>query len=1216
MQYGKHELLASFCCEFISENVISLVISGEVNCVKKVAYLLDAHTICVKNMIALSGTLLVNHKHSIDFIELNYKADLLLFRDERKILYLVDLETQLKNALIDDCSYAQWVPNCNVVVSQRRGTLFVHYNMKELHDKSETEIKGNVVAIERHPDRTIVLVNEGFTVRSHALIQELIDFSWAIEVKEVFVATDLLERICGIFPAQKIEHLWQQLYAVCLDQRQFKLAERCAAALGNVSLMRYIRSIEKVFIAGKELGVSFEENWRAKGKLHALASQLAKAEETYLAQGKIDEVFAMYDNLHMYEESIRVARRTSHPDLDSKKKAYMKWLLETNQEELAALQKETERDFSGAVNLYLTARLPGKAFSVILKNNVLQPVSMLESVAFALEEAQMQDKAGEIFERIGSKQKAMKCYLSVNDYQNAVRLARTHFPDQVVSLEEKWANYLVTVNRCEEAISHFIEAQLNINALKVALEAKSWAKAEDLLASVTDSEASPFLIHFAKHYEEIKNLKQAEHYYVKAQRYDDMVLMYLNANMLEKGHAVAKLHLTRSKLVAMYTKIASIKEQEGNLDDAENIYLTMNEPKWAVNMHKKHRQFKKMIDLVTKYFPDQLEETHAYIGNQLKSSGDMKEAERHFIKAGEGNQAVLMYHEKGMLEDALRIATQHGNDSTRKKLAYDYAAQFGFNSKAIATLSKVNFLNQAIEQAVELFRFGEALLLSESCPPDRVQELHLHYAMHLEDEDKFPEAEEEFLKAQRPMEAIDMYMHLRQWDDAVRIATKYEPAYVQEVFLSQAQEFVDNKAHDKAAEMFVRSGRPELALQMYQGASMFQDALNFAEKHLPHLVMGLRSGLVTPSVGPPLLNPTQDGSIITSYDGGRGTSSVGPLDVVASSLLAALVDSGDWKTLWNKVILGDIPAKTASTLVIDRVKILMHSKEWYQSKTALLALLLYHSESKVVVSLDFYQELARFILSLNSEAEKQMDYLKLVTDLRLVLLKAQNNLQCHQQFVTSKSRSDASVSMNDVESLLMVVHYACMCAMCAEKDLYDISAKCAIRLLHSDTLIPGDKRYYLAGRYCRMLENGTNLAFILLNRYVDVTEAMEEGDLSNFNSTIGNLPLEKILPEEHYLSNENDREDIKDWILTLCVDSTVSKTLPGRKEAVSTLYEGLFSWNKSDEVKGTCIITGYPIRDLSVMVKRESYVADKASFESFVAKVGVDPWTLDNPNIK
>lgn len=1188
------------------------MISGEN--VKKVAYPLDAHTICVKNMATLSGTLLVNHMHSIDFVEFNYKADLLLFRDERKILYVVDLETQMKNALMDDCSYAQWVPNCNVVVSQRRSTLFVHYNIKELHDKSETEIRGNVVGIERYPDRTIVLVSEGLTVRSHTLIQELIDFSWAIEVKDVCIATDLLEKMCGIFPSQKIEHLWGQLYDVCIDLREFKKAERCAAALGNVSLMRYIRSIEKVLIAGKEMGVSVEENWRAKGKLHALTSQLIKAEETYLAYGKIDEVFAMYENLHLYEESIRVARRTSHPDLDLKKKAYMKWLLETNQEELAALQKESERDFSGAVNLYLTARLPGMAFSVIIKNNVLQPVSMLESVAFALEEAQMHDKAGEIFQRIGSKQKAMKCYLGQNDYQNAVRLARTDFPEQVVSLEERWANYLVSANRSEEAIPHFIEAQLNVHALKVALEAKCWTKAEDLLTSVTDSEASPFFIHFAKYYEQMKNLKQAEHYYVKAQRYDDMVLMYLNANMLEKGHAVAKLYLTRSKLVAMYTKIASIKEQEGNLDDAENIYLTMNEPKWAVNMHKKHRQFRKMIDLVMNFFPDQVEETHMYIGNQLKSSGELKEAEYHFIKAGEGSQAVLMYHEKGMLDDALRVATQYGNESTRKKLAYDYAAQLGFNSKAIATLSKLDFLNPAIEQAVELFRFEDALRLSEGYPPGKVQDLHLHYAMHLEDEDKFPEAEDEFLKAQRPMEAIDMYMHLRQWDDAVRIATKFEPTYVQEIYLSQAQELMDTKAHDKAAEMFVRSGRPELALQMYQGASMFQDAVKFAEKHLPRSVAGLPSTLITPSVAPPL-NTIQDSSTITYKDIGRGTSSFAPLDVVASSLLIASVDSGDWETLWNKVLLGDVPAKTASAFVMDRVRILMHSSEWNQAKRALLALLLHHSESKVVESLELYHDLARLILSLTSNAEKQMDYLKLVTDLRRVLFKAHYNLRCHQQLVTSNSRSDALVSMDGLERLLLVVHYACMCAMCAEKDLNDIAAKCAIRLLHCETLIPGDKRYFLAGQYCRRLENGTNLAFILLNRYVDIIEAMEEGDLSNFMSSMGNLPVENILPEEHYLSNEKDRADIKDWILTLCVDSTISKTLPDRKQAVSTLYEGLYSWNNSNEIKGTCIITGYPIRDSSKMAKRESYVADRATFEAFIAKVGIDPWTLDNPNI-
>jgi len=42
----------------------------------------------------------------------------------------------------------------------------------------------------------------------------------------------------------------------------------------------------------------------------------------------------------------------------------------------------------------------------------------------------------------------------------------------------------------------------------------------------------------------------------------------------------------------------------------------------------------------------------------------------------------------------------------------------------------------------------------------------------------------------------------------VHTKNTYEPAYVQEIYLSQAQEFVDNKAHDK--------GCPKLVLKRYQ----------------------------------------------------------------------------------------------------------------------------------------------------------------------------------------------------------------------------------------------------------------------------------------------------------------------------------------------------------------------------------------------------------------
>jgi len=37
--------------------------------------------------------------------------------------------------------------------------------------------------------------------------------------------------------------------------------------------------------------------------------------------------------------------------------------------------------------------------------------------------------------------------------------------------------------------------------------------------------------------------------------------------------------------------------------------------------------------------------------------------------------------------------------------------------------------------------------------------VHLKYAMYLEDEGRFPEAETEFLAADKPREAIDMWVH-------------------------------------------------------------------------------------------------------------------------------------------------------------------------------------------------------------------------------------------------------------------------------------------------------------------------------------------------------------------------------------------------------------------------------------------------------------------------
>ena len=49
--------------------------------------------------------------------------------------------------------------------------------------------------------------------------------------------------------------------------------------------------------------------------------------------------------------------------------------------------------------------------------------------------------------------------------------------------------------------------------------------------------------------------------------------------------------------------------------------------------------------------------------------------------------------------------------------------------------------------------------------------MHYQYALALEDEGHFEErAEEEFIKANKPKEAIDMYNHQHSWKDAMRVA--------------------------------------------------------------------------------------------------------------------------------------------------------------------------------------------------------------------------------------------------------------------------------------------------------------------------------------------------------------------------------------------------------------------------------------------------------------
>ena len=65
-----------------------------------------------------------------------------------------------------------------------------------------------------------------------------------------------------------------------------------------------------------------------------------------------------------WEDAIRVAESSKHPEAEALKQKYYKWLLETGQEEMAGQVKEKEGDALGAISLYLKGGLPARAAQV------------------------------------------------------------------------------------------------------------------------------------------------------------------------------------------------------------------------------------------------------------------------------------------------------------------------------------------------------------------------------------------------------------------------------------------------------------------------------------------------------------------------------------------------------------------------------------------------------------------------------------------------------------------------------------------------------------------------------------------------------------------------------------------------------------------------------------------------------------------------------------
>uniref|UniRef100_A0A3B3Z6D5 Intraflagellar transport protein 172 homolog n=1 Tax=Poecilia mexicana TaxID=48701 RepID=A0A3B3Z6D5_9TELE len=821
VEYSNNEILGSVRTEFMNPHLISVRLNERkqrgVEDNKKLAYLIDLKTIAIVDLAAGYNLGTISHDSKIDWLELNETGRKLLFRDKKLRLNLYDIESRVKTTLLTFCSCVQWVPGSDVVVAQNRGNLCIWYSIDSPESITMFPIRGDIVDLLRADGKTEVIVTEGVSMVGYSLDEGLIEFGTATDDGDYDRATAFLETL---EMSPETEAMWKTLSKLALEARQLHIAERCFAALGDVSTVRFLHQTNQIANkVSQETGEDGTSFYQVQAHIAMLDKNFKLAEMHYMEQNAIDEAIEMYQELHRWDDCIAVAEAKSHPELNSLRENYYQWLTETGQDERAGEVKEGQGDFQGAINLYLRAGLPAKAARLtISRPEICSSTETVSRIAASLIKGEFYERAGDLYEKVRNNQRALECYCKGGAFRKAVELARVAFPAEVVNLEEAWGDYLVQQKQMDAAINHFIEAGCTLKAIEAAIAARQWKKAVHILELQEDPSAEKYYVKIAQHYASVQDYEVAQQLFVKGGHIKDAVDMFTTAGRWEEAHKLAVQCMTEEEVGSLYISRAQQLEENGKLKEAERLFSTLDRPDLTVAMYKKNRMFDDVIRVVGKHHPDLLTETHLHLAKELEAESRFSEAEYHLMEAEEWKAAVHMYRVHDMWEDAYRVAKSHGGAAAQKQVAFLWA-------KSLGGEAAVKLLNKLL--------LDLSVYYLDTCLQKKIPEIHLKHAIYLEDEGRFPEAEVEFIKAGKPKEAVFMYVHNKDWADAQRVAESYDPDSVSEVLVGQARFCFEEKDFLKAEAFLLRAQRPELAVKFYKDADMWSDAFRICKEYLP-----------------------------------------------------------------------------------------------------------------------------------------------------------------------------------------------------------------------------------------------------------------------------------------------------------------------------------------------------------------------------------------------
>ena len=846
IEYGRNEILGYCPTEYINSNLISCRLNyagaqlGKNQTLKIIAYLIDLNTIYVQDMAAQQNIATINHDSKIDFLELNKNGNKLIFRDRKRHLYLYYIFEKKKVTLLNFCGFVQWVPNSEVLVAQERKNVCVWYNVDDPDKMKIIPVKGDVEEIRRKEGKTEVIVEEAGAgnnygnTQTYLLDDGLIAFSTAVDENNLNKAVKILE---NLEMNSETETHWKTLAKLAIQNKNLMVAERCYSAIGSYSKANYIKKVMK-YIEKNKLTV---DHPLIEARLLILDKQFNNAENLLLQNNLLDETIEILNELQKWDESIKIAEKYAHPEIAKIKSQYYEWLISNDQLDKAAQLKELDGDFKKAIELYIQGGYPANAANLVKAygNQAKFDNTTLEKIVNNLNQVGIYEKAGELLETMGHNQRALDAYRQAKSFGKAVEIAKKSIPTKVEKLEEEWGDYLFEQKNYENAIVHYIEAGSKERAVEASIQARKWEKAIELVTKYPDINPS-FYIDIGRHFEFQRKLDQAEKYYLKSGDPLQAFNMYVNSGKWDKVEQIVKKYFKDEESTRTLLSEAQKFEKLGRTKEAEKLYLMANEPDRAITMYKNLKQYDNMIRLVSQYRKDYLKKTHKMIASYLESDKNLKQAEKHYILAGEWKACAQMYRSMNMWEDCLRVAKANGTKAEVNELARGWVNSLP-KDQQIDKLISMGLTDAAIDIYIQNKDFENAFKLAEQHEKFKIPEIHLKYAYELETDKRYHEAEEHYIKSNNVQEAIQMYEHIGDFYSALRIARQHDQQSVYNIYFNQGKVFLDKGDIAKAEMCFVNAKQPEYMVKYYVNEKNYNAAIDFASKYCPQLANDLRN---------------------------------------------------------------------------------------------------------------------------------------------------------------------------------------------------------------------------------------------------------------------------------------------------------------------------------------------------------------------------------------